>query len=272
MTGEQQKVIIVGGGLAGLTAAVEAHNNGGQVILIEKEKNIGGNSMKATSGINAVEPSTGDTRELFIEDTLKSGAGICREDLVTKLVDESRSALDWLIEESKEEDGNPSLDLSAASRCGGHSHGRTHRCPPAPNGHPVPVGFKLVNTLKKKVLSFSDVQVITNARVLSLLTKSGGVVGVEILKKDPKTEQETKEIIHAGAVVLTSGGFGGQTGHHLLDGKNTLLSEFAPQLLNTATTNGPWANGDGIRLGLGAGAGMRDMVRYDQIYVSKSNN
>ncbi|GAN09887.1 hypothetical FAD-dependent oxidoreductase YEL047C [Mucor ambiguus] len=262
---QHNTVVVVGGGLAGLTAAVEAHNQGNtKVILIDKEKNIGGNSMKATSGINAIEPLNKDTREAFIQDTLKSGAGISREDLVTKLVDESRTALDWLIKESKV-DGVPSLDLSVVSRCGGHSHGRTHRCP-AQNGRPVPVGWKLVDTLKKRFTSFdkADAQVIANARVTSLVTENNAVVGVEIVKKDPETEKESKEVIKADAVILTSGGFGGQTGQHLPDGQSTLLSEFAPQLVHTATTNGPWAAGEGVRLGLAVGAGMRDM---DQVQV-----
>ncbi|CEP09316.1 hypothetical protein [Parasitella parasitica] len=262
---EQSTVIVVGGGLAGLTAAVEAHNQGNtKVILIDKEKNIGGNSMKATSGINAVEPLNKDSREDFIQDTLKSGAGISREDLVTKLVDESRPALDWLVKESTV-DGVPSLDLSVVSRCGGHSHGRTHRCP-AQNGRPVPVGWKLVDTLKKRFTSFDDAeaQVITNARVVDLITENNAVVGVRVVKKDPETEQETNEAIKADAVILTSGGFAGQTGKHLPDGQSTLLSEFAPQLVHTATTNGPWAAGEGVRLGLAVGAGMRDM---DQVQV-----
>lgn len=266
---EQNTVIVVGGGLAGLTAAIEAHNQGNiKVILIDKEKNIGGNSMKATSGINAIEPLNKDSREAFIQDTLKSGAGISREDLVTKLVDESRSALDWLIKESQV-DGVPSLDLSVVSRCGGHSHGRTHRCP-AQNGRPVPVGWKLIDTLKKRFTSFDDAeaQVITNARVINLLTENNAVVGVEIAKKDPETEQESKETIKASAVILASGGFAGQTGKQLPDGQNTLLSEFAPQLVDTATTNGPWAAGEGVRLGLAVGAGMRDMVINVSFYIN----
>lgn len=259
MTSQENTVIVIGGGLAGLTAAIEAHNNQAKVILIEKEKNIGGNSMKATSGINAVEPSKGDTRDAFIQDTLKSGAGISQKELVIKLVDESRPALDWLIQQSIQQDGNPGLDLSVVSRCGGHSHGRTHRCP-AQNGRPVPVGWKIVDTLKKKLLSFDDVQVLTNTRVLSLLTEQEKVVGVQVLKRNPETEEETKEEIHADAVILTSGGFAGQTGKYLSDGSSSLLNEFAPQLVDTATTNGPWASGDGVRLGLSVGAEIRDMV------------
>ncbi|KAI8983035.1 FAD binding domain-containing protein [Pilobolus umbonatus] len=265
----QKTVVIVGGGLAGLSAAIEAHKVPNvNVIIVEKEKNIGGNSMKATSGINAIEPRDGDTRDDFIQDTLKSGAGICREELVTKLVDESREALDWLVAESEFEEGKPTLDLSVLSRCGGHSHARTHRCP-SQNGRPVPVGWKLVDTLKKRFCSFSDGRVITHARVLRLLTSINSkgeksVTGVEVIKKNPETGEETREEITADAVILTSGGFGGQTGQYIPDGTPSLLGEFAPQLLNTATTNGPWASGDGVRLGLAVGAGIRDM---DQVQV-----
>lgn len=225
--------------------------------------------MKATSGINAIEPLNKDTREIFIKDTLASGAGSSRPDLVTKLVDESPSALDWLVKESVFDDtGVPSLDLSAVSRCGGHSVGRTHRCP-AQNGRPVPVGWKLVDTLKKRLASFSNVQVMTNTRVLGLSSSDNkkSVIDVTVLRKDPETDIEEKESIAADAVILASGGFGGQTGEYLPDGKHTLLSEFAPQLVHTATTNGPWANGDGVRLGLSIGAGMRDMVQNMNIVL-----
>ena len=43
-------VIIVGGGLAGISAAIEATRHGSKVTIIEKEKALGGNSAKATSG------------------------------------------------------------------------------------------------------------------------------------------------------------------------------------------------------------------------------
>ncbi|KAI8061882.1 FAD binding domain-containing protein [Gilbertella persicaria] len=253
-------VVVVGGGLAGLSAAIEAHHQGNtKVILVEKEKNIGGNSMKATSGINAIESTTNDSREAFIQDTLMSGAGISQQDLVSKLVDESQDALKWLVEQSLDANGQPTLDLSVVSRCGGHSHGRTHRCPPL-NGRPVPVGWKLVDTLKKKFLSLENhIEVLTQTRVSQLLMDNQSVFGVQVINEEGK-----KETIKADAIVLTSGGFGGQTGERLPDGNQTLLSEFAPQLIKTATTNGPWASGDGVRIGLSVGAGMRDM---DQVQV-----
>lgn len=221
-----------------------------------------GNSQKATSGINAIEPLNKDSRDSFIQDTLTSGGGRSREDLVTKLVDESQAAVQWLIHESEFEEGKPTLDLSLVSRCGGHTVGRTHRCP-AQNGRPVPVGWKLIDTLKKRFTSFQhSAEVLTQARVLNLLTdQQKNIKGVMITKTNPETGKQSMEIIQANAVVLTSGGFAGQTGLYLPDGQHTLLSEYAPQLVDRATTNGPWASGDGVRLATAIGAGVRDLVR-----------
>ena len=47
-------VIVIGGGLAGISAAIEATRHGSKVTIIEKEKNLGGNSAKATSGENQI--------------------------------------------------------------------------------------------------------------------------------------------------------------------------------------------------------------------------
>lgn len=46
-------VVVVGGGLAGLTAALTAARAGARVTLLDKEPRLGGNSAKATSGISA---------------------------------------------------------------------------------------------------------------------------------------------------------------------------------------------------------------------------
>jgi succinate dehydrogenase/fumarate reductase flavoprotein subunit len=49
---QQHKVIVIGGGLAGLSAAHTILENGGSVVLLDKSAFLGGNSTKATSGIN----------------------------------------------------------------------------------------------------------------------------------------------------------------------------------------------------------------------------
>merc|ERR1719384_1553057 len=68
--------VVVGGGLAGVSAANTVIENGGKVVLIDKSAFCGGNSTKATSGINGAETRTQkekgiqDSRDLFTNDTL----------------------------------------------------------------------------------------------------------------------------------------------------------------------------------------------------------
>lgn len=206
-----------------------------------------GNSAKATSGINGMT-ETGDSWEAFEHDTLESGGGLSNESLVHKLVHQSVNALQWLQQQ------DTTLDLSLVSQCGGHTFPRTHRCPPKPNGSPVPVGWRLVQALRQRFEQLDNASVRTQSRVTQLRTdpSTGVITGVEL---------NNKEMLSANAVILTSGGFGGQTQPlDQPDGTQTLLSQYAPNLLNIATTNGPWANGDGIRLGVAIGAATKDMV------------
>merc|ERR1712113_70666 len=74
------QAIVVGGGLGGMSAANTVLENGGRVVLLDKSSFCGGNSTKATSGINGAgtrtQKSKGieDTKEIFTADTLKGGA------------------------------------------------------------------------------------------------------------------------------------------------------------------------------------------------------
>lgn len=62
--GRPRHVIVVGGGLAGLSASLEALERGARVTLLEKEAAVGGNSQKATSGINGAGTKFQATRNI----------------------------------------------------------------------------------------------------------------------------------------------------------------------------------------------------------------
>lgn len=84
------RVVVIGSGLAGLMAATEAasyaHEAGVQlaVTVLEACPQVGGNSAKASSGINALTPS--DSPEVYAQDTLASGGGLSDQRLVQRLV------------------------------------------------------------------------------------------------------------------------------------------------------------------------------------------
>lgn len=227
-------IVVVGGGLAGLSAAIEAATTSAamRVLLLEKEKQVGGNSAKATSGINGVASAQ---VEAFEQDTIQSGGGRSDASLVHKLVKESSDALAWL----KAQD--PTLDLSSVSQCGGHSQPRTHRCP-AQNGKPVPVGWRLIHALKQRAHSLPNIEIQTDTSVHHLAPQEGG--GWRI-----------NHAIDASALILATGGFGG-------DPHSELFRRHAPP--GVATTNGPWANGAGVELGVTLGAATRDL---DQVQI-----
>jgi succinate dehydrogenase/fumarate reductase flavoprotein subunit len=114
------RVLIVGGGLAGLSAAHTVAERGGSFILLDKNSFLGGNSTKATSGINGAGTETQmkqnipDNAQIFYEDTAKSARAEIMPDLVKVLTYQSASAVEWLQDKFK-------VDLSLVSRLGGHS-------------------------------------------------------------------------------------------------------------------------------------------------------
>ncbi len=64
-------VVVVGSGGAGLAAAIQAHDEGASVLIVEKMPTIGGNTIKASAGMNAAETrfqrvkGIQDSKELF---------------------------------------------------------------------------------------------------------------------------------------------------------------------------------------------------------------
>jgi cleavage and polyadenylation specificity factor subunit 2 len=230
-------VVVVGGGLAGASAAIEASRHGARVTIIDKERSLGGNSAKATSGINGAETKPQTEREIedsvdsFIKDTIASGGGLSSAAHVEILARNSADAIDFLM--------SFGLNLTDVVQLGGHSTARTHRIPPTPDGRPIPVGFTIMSTLKRYIENdlAGIVNVVTNANFKHLITDKAHdnrVVGVEY---------ELAGEVHRvnGNVILTAGGYAND---HT---PNSLLTKYVPQLASLPTTNGPWATGDIIK-------------------------
>ncbi|CAK9083757.1 Fumarate reductase (FRDS) (FAD-dependent oxidoreductase) (NADH-dependent fumarate reductase) [Durusdinium trenchii] len=252
---EKAHVIVVGGGLAGMSAAIEAADAGASVTLLEKEPKTGGNSAKATSGINGWGTETqarlgvADEERLFERDTFRSGKGGHTSDsLVRTLSTKSASAVHWL----KNRFGVP---LTVLSQLGGHSAKRTHRAPPDEHGRPVPIGFLIMKTLRDVVETEygGRITVLTEAPVTKLRhqTDQGGVKTVVGVTHSDK--QGGSHDLDADAVVLTTGGFGCDQS----DGG--LLMKHRPDLKGTPTTNGAFASGDGVKMATALGANLIDM-------------
>ncbi|KAJ2887947.1 Osmotic growth protein 1 [Coemansia asiatica] len=251
-------IVVVGGGLAGLAAAIEAlqqtQGTKADVVMVEKEPRTGGNSAKASSGINGAWTETQKTQgiedsvDAFEHDTFKSGRGLSNGTLVKRLTQESAQSVAWL-------QSHFSLDLDVISQLGGHSAPRTHRRPDTADGHPQPVGWGIVSALAARLSEQPRFRLISEAQVVELVQepRSADIIA-RVAGVVYKTADGKKHKLHASAVVLATGGFAGDGG--AADG---FIRKHAPQLAWLPATNGGFATGDGIKLGMAVGAGIVGM-------------
>ena len=233
--------IVVGGGLAGLVTAISIADRGGSVVILEKQSVLGGNSAKASSGINYADHD--DDREIFLQDTLTSQNGHGNATLARILVDKSLESVAWLEKIT-------SVHLGSIGKLGGHSIARTHR------PETGVVGAELIAALMRQVKErVGLIKVITRAKVVKILSKNDTVEGVEYVH----TDDEIGEVVRLDvrSVVLASGGFG-------FDSEG-LVRSYRPDLVEFPTTLGSQTTGDGIRLAASVGAELIDM-EYVQLH------
>jgi flavocytochrome c len=235
------QVIVVGGGLAGMSAANQVVESGGKTILLDKSAFCGGNSTKATSGINGAgtktqkEKGIPDNAEIFTNDTLKGGAK--RPELAKVLCENSAADVDWLIDKFD-------LDLSLVARLGGHSQPRTHRGKERFPG--MTITYALIQMLEKISEKTDRARIITKAEVYDLVMNGPNCVGC-MYRKGGATFKEL------GPVIWASGGFGADFG------ADSLLATYRPDLLHLPTTNGEHCTGDGIKVSEKYGAKTIDL-------------
>ncbi|KAF2707569.1 Flavocytochrome c [Pleomassaria siparia CBS 279.74] len=245
MSQHQQRVIVVGAGLSGLSAAHTIYLNGGNVVLLDKNNFMGGNSTKATSGINGaltrtqVDHKIADSVKQFYDDTLKSARDKARPDLIKVLTYKSAAAVEWLQDVFN-------LDLTLVSRLGGHSHPRTHR------GHDAKFpGMAITYALMQRFEELAEseperVQLVKKAKV-SKINKEGNVVtGVTYSFGGEETTLD-------GPVVLATGGYAADFT------EDSLLKKHRPDTYDLSTTNGAHATGDGHKMLMSIGANGIDM-------------
>lgn len=247
-------VVIVGAGGAGMTAAIEANQAGKSVVILEKMPYVGGNTTKASGGMNAagtkmqaaaaeaaedpdVKAAIEDsTVENYIADTIAGGHDINDPELVRTMAEKSSDAIDWL-----ESIGAPLPTIAAT---GGTVHYYLHE---PEDGSAV--GEFLVQFYTSK-LDELGIEVMLETEATEIITEDGKAVGV-------KAESATSNLtVNADAVILATGGFGANF---------DMLASYDPALANAVTTNTPAATGDGIVMAEAIGADTVDM-EYIQLH------
>ncbi len=223
-------VIVIGSGIAGLTAALTARRKNLSVLLLTKDVLSTGSTAWAQGGI-AAALGPEDSPEQHFQDTLEAGAGLCDENSVKTLVQEGPSAVKKLINLGATFDLDPSGNV-ALTREGGHRRDRIAHA----GGDAT--GAEISRALVAKVLADPMVRIFEHALVLDLLKdKSEKVCGVT-LHVMGKGKIDGVGAALARAVVLATGGIGA---------------------VFEQTTNPLVATGDGVALALRAGARVADL-------------
>jgi flavocytochrome c len=201
---EQKDVVIIGSGLAGLSAAIEANQAGASVVVFEKMKVTGGNTRISDGGVaapnNYLQKKRGvqDSPAVFYEDMMRAGLGLNHPELVKVVAEQAAEAIDW----TRETLGVKYLDR--LDRFGGHS---VARCLTT-RGHSGADFIKALSTLLKQ----KGIEIRTRCLLTRLQTDSqGSVTGVQVRSdyKFPDDNSGMVRNIHANrAVILATGGFG----------------------------------------------------------------
>lgn len=216
--------LVVGAGIAGLRAAIEVaeHLN---VILVCKGTLEQSNTWKAQGGIASVL-NKADSFESHVADTLKTGCGLCDENIVDMVVRQGPELIVQLLSwgtQFDRVDGRIAITLE-----GGHSHARVA------HAHGDETGRIIAQALINKVRQNPNIKIIENFYVVDLLTndenRCTGIIGCD-----------------------------GQRGPQIIWATNTILATGGAGRLYRETTNPEVATGDGIAMVYRAGAVLNDL-------------
>ncbi|MFF4092276.1 L-aspartate oxidase [Streptomyces sp. NPDC001834] len=222
-------VVVVGSGVAGLTAALRCAAAGLATVVVTKARLDDGSTRWAQGGI-AAALGEGDTPEQHLDDTLVAGAGLCDEDAVRTLVTEGPDAVRRLIATGARFDTTDGGDI-ALTREGGHHRSRIAHAGGDATG--AEISRALVAAVREAAL-----RTIENALVLDLLTDADGRTAGVTLHVMGEGRHDGVGAVRAPAVVLATGGMG---------------------QVFSATTNPAVSTGDGVALALRAGAEISDL-------------
>ena len=224
-------VVVVGSGVAGLTAALRCAAAGARTVVVTKARLDDGSTRWAQGGI-AAALGEGDTPEQHLEDTLTAGVGLCDEEAVRQLVTEGPGAVRRLIASGARFDVSDTTGDIELTREGGH-----HRRRIAHAGGDA-TGAEVSRALVAAVRAEPALRTVENALVLDLLKDARGHTAGVTLHVMGEGQHDGVGAVHAPSVVLATGGMG---------------QVFA------ATTNPSVSTGDGVALALRAGAEVSDL-------------
>lgn len=188
-------VLVIGGGGAGTSAAIEAHNGGANVMVVTKLRMGDANTMMAEGGIQAADKPNDSPAQHFL-DAYGGGHFAAQKDLLYKLVTEAPDAIKWLSDLGVEFDKAPDGTM-ITTHGGGTSRKRMHAAKDYS-------GAEIMRTLRDEVLN-REIPVVDFTAAIELIKDEEGKCAGAVLKN-----METGELLVARAktVIIATGGAG----------------------------------------------------------------
>ncbi|MFC0674903.1 L-aspartate oxidase [Brachybacterium hainanense] len=222
-------LLVIGSGIAGLSAALRASAGGARVLVVTKGALAEGSTRHAQGGIaGAVGP--GDSPVAHVADTLAAGAGLCSADAVQVLCTEGPARIAELIARGVAVDRDPEGEVLLGLE-GAHSRPRILHA----GGDAT--GLAIEEALLAAI-DAAAIPVREHATLIDLIVSDGRVRGAQVLVGDGAAAVAQVLDLRAGAVLLATGGDGQLFAH---------------------TTNPAVATGDGIAAAARAGARLADL-------------
>ncbi|MBQ9872959.1 MAG: L-aspartate oxidase [Thermoguttaceae bacterium] len=219
-------VLVLGGGLAGLTAALSVDPSQ-RVLLVCKAGLSQSNSVKAQGGIATVWNAPGDKFENHVKDTLIAGGALCDKKIVEKIVRSGPKEVQKLIEYGTKFDRDDKGEIQLG-REGGHDHFRVLHA----NGDST--GAEIMRAVVEEVKKRPNIRVWEDTFAIDLLTYDGFCRGAVVFWE----KERELELLWAKQTILATGGLG---------------------QIYRETTNPSVACGDGVAMAFRAGANCRDL-------------
>lgn len=260
-------VVVVGSGMAGLSASIAARDAGASVILIEKQVIIGGSAALASGGFAVT--GTHQEKEAGVEDTVEDALDrwmnwenvwnarrentpnlFPEEDKVRLVVERTAENIDWM----------ESLGVKFKTLLP-YTNNMTRLLADYPD---LGTGGSGVVKVLKESAEAKGVTIMTETPGTELIIEDGKVVGIRSDSKGKVTE------IRAKSVILTTGGFASNP---------DMLAEYVPEFAGAMSLAAVGNTGDGIKMAIAAGAALYEdpwvisnSPSVNDAYVSKNKD
>jgi len=235
------RVVVIGAGACGLTAALAARERGAEVLVLERDARPSGSTALSTGLIPAAgtkfQRALGieDSAELLAEDIWRKAKGQTDRRMVETVARASAPTVEWLAERH-----GVQFRLVEGYLYPGHSVLRMH-------GTPHRTGEELEGALLASAQA-NGIDILTSALATEVLHENQKILGVRFRRPDGSVES-----VGCGALVLACCGFGGNP---------EMVRRYIPEMADAEFSGHVGNKGDAVRWGLELGAALADLGSY----------